>query len=82
MRRASDPVTGEPYGYRIVDSTSYELTATFDTVDSTVEWTADYREEPRFWRHGAGQRIYRLTVTPHAPERQPPGAVPPRPPGR
>ncbi|HEY7729163.1 MAG TPA: DUF5671 domain-containing protein [Candidatus Eisenbacteria bacterium] len=64
----ADPVTGEPYGYRIVDSSRYELSATFDTVDSTLERTGVLTGESRFWRHGAGRWTYILASPPRAGE--------------
>jgi hypothetical protein len=63
-----DPVTSEPYGYSVLDSTHYQLCATFDTADSTgaSEWTM---RGTGFWAHGAGRHCWRLTV--------PTSAVPP-----
>jgi hypothetical protein len=63
-----DPVTGKPYGYRIVDSTTYELSATFDTADTVTVRVGDGREKPLFWRHGAGRRAYTLTIPPRPVE--------------
>jgi hypothetical protein len=73
-----DPVTGEPYGYRIVDSTTYELGARFDTVDSTLDRSGAPSGESRFWRHGAGPTTYRITLPPRSAG--PPAAVAPAPP--
>jgi len=77
-----DPATGEAYGYRIVDSTRYELSATFDTVDSATTRTGDWREKPLFWRHAAGRRTFTLTIPPHPVDDAGPGAGPARPRGR
>jgi Domain of unknown function (DUF5671) len=64
VNRITDPVTGVPYGYRIVDSTRYELSARFDTVDSTLDRVGLAVGESRFWRHGAGPTTYTLTLPP------------------
>jgi hypothetical protein len=48
---AKDPVTGAPYGYRVVDEKSYELCATFDRV-SNQQFGGD------LWMHGAGNRCF------------------------
>ncbi len=61
----ADPVTKEPYGYRVVDSVTVELCATFATADS-VRTGGD---APVFWRHPRGRHCFRLSV------------LPPRPPG-
>jgi hypothetical protein len=51
-----DPVSGEPYEYRVLDERSYELCATFERAFTP--------EEPglavRFWPHPAGRHCYRL----------------------
>lgn len=47
-----DPVTDEPYAYRVVDSTTYELCATFDRP------SAD--RVAGFWSHGAGRQCFTL----------------------
>lgn len=47
----ADPYTGEPYGFAVVDSVTYQLTATFDTADTLFE---DHRPIAREWRHAAG----------------------------
>jgi hypothetical protein len=75
-----DPVTGSPYGYRTVDSTTYELSATFATADSMMEKTGDFSRHPPFWRHAPGPRAYRLTIPSRLPERAEPGVEPRRPP--
>ena len=61
---AADPGTGQSYDYQIVDSTSFEVGARFETVDSLVRGIDDWQRAPRFWRHGAGPQTYRLTIPP------------------
>jgi hypothetical protein len=53
----ADPVTNEPYGYRAVDMTSYELCSTFDG-DSN-----DSRAEG-IWAHSAGRQCFTRTIKP------------------
>lgn len=48
--RLADPETGEPYRYRVVNETTYELCATFAT-----ERDAD---EEVFWNHGVGEKCF------------------------
>ena len=59
----ADPVSHEPYAYTVLDSTSYELCATFDRPDSLGPW--DRGGTLPFWRHGAGRACFtfRLPVT-------------------
>ncbi len=56
-----DPVTAQPFEYSILDSTHYQLCATFDTADTTgaSEWTM---RGSNFWAHGAGRHCWRLQV--------------------
>jgi hypothetical protein len=48
--KPGDPVTGAPYGYRVLDDKSYELCATFDRESP--------REARNRWAHGAGMRCF------------------------
>jgi hypothetical protein len=59
-----DPVSRRPYEYRVVDPRAYELCATFDRTDTTQVYSAYPTPDrpPRFWRHGAGRRCYRLVL--------------------
>lgn len=58
-----DPQTQELYGYRVVDSLTYELCATFTAPDSVGPWGAQPNE---FWRHGVGITCYTF----HVPRRE------------
>jgi hypothetical protein len=49
---ARDPVTGQPYGYRSIDSGGYDLCATFD------QETTGVRSD--FWSHGPGMQCFTL----------------------
>jgi hypothetical protein len=48
-----DPVSGRAYGYRILDSLTYELCAEFQT-------TSDPGGGAYFWRHGPGRKCFRV----------------------
>lgn len=52
---ALDPVTRQPYGYRMISATRYELCATFDRASSGGR--SDY-----FWAHGAGRQCFTLNI--------------------
>jgi hypothetical protein len=53
---ARDPVTNQPYSYRAVDATRYEVCGTFDRE------TSDRRAD--FWAHGAGEQCFTLNIKP------------------
>jgi hypothetical protein len=55
-RIAADPITGQPYGYRGIDSNSYELCGAFDRE------TTDVRSAS-IWSHGSGMQCFTLKVT-------------------
>jgi hypothetical protein len=65
-----DPGTRDFYGYRVVDSTTVELCATFATEDSTGS-PDGARGTSMFWRHARGRRCFTL------PLKGEPGTVPP-----
>lgn len=50
----ADPATGEPYGYRAVTPTSFELCATFDL--------AREQQYDIFWDHPAGTHCFRFNA--------------------
>jgi hypothetical protein len=51
-----DPVTGEQYGYRVIDAATYELCATFAAKSDRHGW---FHES--FWAHDAGRQCFRVT---------------------
>lgn len=58
-----DPVSRQAYEYRQVDSTAYELCATFDQADTTGANRFDGTlTASRFWNHPAGRHCYTLTI--------------------
>ena len=52
-----DPVSAQPYEYRVIDTRDYELCATFDVESQPGR----FGDSPVFWRHGPGRQCYRLT---------------------
>jgi hypothetical protein len=61
----TDPETGAPYGYRLLDGARYELCATFATESGGEPG----RVEDRFWVHGAGLVCFQLAA--ETAEREP-----------
>lgn len=55
-----DPVSGEAYGYRVIDAQRYELCATFERPSAEV--AARLRVYRDFWRHPAGRVCYTIVV--------------------
>jgi hypothetical protein len=53
-----DPISGEPYGYRVIDATRYELCATFERAVKESPAARAYGD----WRHPAGPHCYTLVV--------------------
>lgn len=51
-----DPVTEEPYPYRVIDARQYELCATFDRASDAPP----SRYGDPFWSHTAGQQCFTL----------------------
>jgi hypothetical protein len=49
----ADPVTGERYGYRVIDSKTYELCATFERKADAGRYHGD-----QFWSHDAGRQCF------------------------
>ena len=54
FRSTMDPSTGEPYSYRAMDGSRYELCATFEAEDG------DGNYGDRFWSHGPGRKCFEL----------------------
>jgi hypothetical protein len=51
----TDPVSGQPYAYRVVDDRTYELCGTFDR-----DATNGNRGSGSFWSHGAGRHCFQV----------------------
>jgi hypothetical protein len=54
-----DPASGEPYGYRMLDSLAYELCAEFQTDGARG---GSRLPSADFWRHGPGRKCFRIEV--------------------
>jgi hypothetical protein len=52
---ARDPVTSEPYSYRVLNAMSYQLCGTFERESS------DGRRAD-FWAHGTGQQCFTVNI--------------------
>jgi hypothetical protein len=48
----TDPATGAPYDYRVLDGDAFELCATFQRDSGS--------RAPDFWRHRVGRQCFRL----------------------
>ena len=60
VRAIEDPATGEPYEYRTLNETEYELCAVFSS--DSAERGKDSRRpfSPRIWDHGPGRACFQL----------------------
>jgi hypothetical protein len=63
--RRADPDTGEPYAYRAIDATHYELCAVFAAEAGAPGLAPDLA----FWAHGAGRHCF--TIEAQAAPRDP-----------
>jgi hypothetical protein len=54
VRSTMDPSTGEPYAYRALAGSRYELCTTFETA------AAERNYADRFWSHGIGRKCFEL----------------------
>jgi hypothetical protein len=56
----ADPVTEEPYEYRVTGADTYELCATFaaESPGREIRWARE--EHAVFWRHPAGRHCFEL----------------------
>lgn len=57
--RRHDPVTGEPYGYRVTGDNTHELCATFDTASPAGE-DGRWRVATYFWSHPSGEHCFEV----------------------
>jgi hypothetical protein len=54
FRSTMDPSTAQPYPYRAIDASRYELCASFEAADADREYS------DRFWAHGVGRKCFEL----------------------
>ncbi len=60
-----DPVTGRPYEYRVIDKTTFELCATFETSSLSRYGTYFPFGADRFRRHKKGRECFEFPATPN-----------------
>ncbi|MEK7542301.1 MAG: DUF5671 domain-containing protein, partial [Patescibacteria group bacterium] len=82
VQSLGDPKTGEPYEYRVISDTAYELCAVFET-DSAMQQSKVPTPEPFTrqiwqWNHGIGRTCFTLEVRKPATESPPKIPVPAR----
>ncbi len=58
--RRKDPISGQPYEYRRIDKTHYELCATFTTDSSEDRLQPVASGKDHRWQHPSGQHCYQL----------------------
>jgi hypothetical protein len=67
IRQKSDRVTGQPYSYRVLDGTHYEVGATFALSSPAERKEPSFgyypAQNPGFWEHGAGLAVFTVDVT-------------------
>lgn len=56
----TDPVTDEPYDYRVAGERTYELCATFATVAPGREPRGYRQRQDSFWHHPAGEHCFEV----------------------
>lgn len=65
-RQQRDPLTDEPYEYRSLSDTTYELCAEFATDSSTYPLRNTARRN-EFWQHPAGEHCFEFEVDEQPP---------------
>ena len=66
IEQKSDRVTGQPYWYRVLDGTHYEVGATFalpTPSEKNRQAQGNAARNPGFWEHGAGRKIFTVDAT-------------------
>lgn len=65
--RTTDPISEEPYVYRPLGGTQYELCATFATDSSLRRFQDEETPEQNFWSHPAGEHCFQMDALKQAP---------------
>jgi hypothetical protein len=70
IRQKTDRITGQPYRYRVIDETHFEVGATFDSPSQPeisnapiVSSPGHVLENPGFWQHGSGSTTFTIDAT-------------------
>jgi hypothetical protein len=58
----TDPITGEPYEYNVLDEEAYELCSVFETDSSGYERPLPRPVSEQLWEHGIGRTCFELEV--------------------
>ena len=62
IERKTDPSTGAPYGYEVIDADTFSLSADF-SLPSIPQQSGRYGpEEDGFWKHEAGPAVFRIDL--------------------
>jgi len=75
VRSIEDPATGEPYEYRVLGESQFELCAVFATDSAPNQGKPARPFLGRAWEHGAGRTCFEVEAE------SPSGAAPMKPPG-
>ncbi len=62
IERKTDPATGAPYGYEVVDADTFTLSAVFSLPSIAQQSGAYGPEVDGFWKHGAGPAVFRVDL--------------------
>lgn len=62
IRDKSDPVTGLPYGYEVIDADTFSLAASFDLPSLARGDGATGPDADGFWTHGAGPTTFKVDL--------------------
>jgi len=62
IERKTDPATGAPYGYEVIDADTFALSAVF-SLPSIPQQSGPYGPEADgFWKHEAGPAVFRIDL--------------------
>ena len=62
IERKTDPATGAPYGYEVVDADTFTLSADFSLPNIAQQSGAYGPEVDGFWKHEAGPAVFRIDL--------------------
>lgn len=65
--QTTDPISGEPYVYRPLEGTKYELCATFQTDNTIRRLQIDPIPGEAFWKHPEGNHCFQFDALKQAP---------------
>lgn len=68
--RQTDPISNQPYQYRRLDNTKYQLCAEFATESDTDKLRDFSSTNQDFWQHPSGRHCFQLDVLENPPQPQ------------